>query len=61
MAAAVKLTVVPASTDWLAGLIVTAGGASTESLAAVVVVVPRLLVNTARYCVPEAEVVAVKE
>ena len=51
----------PARTDWLDGLVVTNGGVLTDKLAAVVVAVPTLLVNTARYWVPEIAVVAVNK
>ena len=49
LAAAVKVAVPPSHTVWLAGLVVTLGAVLTVSVAAVVVAVPELLVNTARY------------
>ncbi len=51
-AAAVNVAFPPEPTDTLAGLVVTVGAKSTVSVAAVVVAVPAVFVNTARYCVP---------
>ena len=60
-AAAVKVAVLPAFTATLAGCVVMVGAPLTVKMAAVVVAVPAVLVNTARYWVPElaAEVEAV--
>src|SRR5579875_1003976 len=49
---AVKVAVLPAITVWLLGFIVMVGANSTVSVAAAVVVVPMLLVKTARYSSP---------
>ena len=52
LAAAVNVTVVPALTLWLVGLVVTSGAARaavTVSVAAVLVAVPCELVNNASY------------
>src|SRR5271166_4710107 len=55
LAAAVKVAVWPAVTVWLAGWVVTEGAnwaVLTVRVAALVVAVPTLLVNTARYSSP---------
>src|SRR5262249_42580203 len=51
-AAAVKVTLEPACTDWLDGLVVTVGAKFTVRVAAVVVALPLALVNMARNLVP---------
>jgi hypothetical protein len=60
VAAAVKVTCVPAVTVWLVGLVVTTGGVLMVNVAADVVVVPSTLVNAARYWLPVIAAVAVK-
>src|SRR5438034_17779 len=52
LAAAVKVTGVPAHTFWSVGFVVTSGRVSTVSVAALVVAEPQLLLKTARYCLP---------
>ena len=52
LAAARKVAVRPAFTDWLAGCVVTADGMVTFSVAAFVVAVPGPLVKIARYLLP---------
>jgi hypothetical protein len=52
LAPAVKVTLLPALTLWLAGFAVIAGGVLTVSVAALVIAVPALLMNTARYWFP---------
>jgi hypothetical protein len=52
LAAAVKLTLLPAVTDWLTGCVVMAGAPVNVSVAAVVVAIPATLVNTAWYLFP---------
>lgn len=62
LAAAVKLTLAPAVTVWLVGLVVTTGGAGAEltvKVAAVVVALPTELVNTARNWFPFCDRLAV--
>ena len=49
VAAACRMTVVPALTAWLAGLVFTAGAMPTVSVAAPLVAGLRLLVKIARY------------
>ncbi len=58
VAAAVKVPVPPAVTFWDSGWVVMTGApaATIWSTAAVLVTVPELLVNTARYSMPEAHV-----
>ena len=52
VAAAVKVAVLPATTDWLTGFVVTVGAKFTVNVAAVVVAEPPGFVNTARYLKP---------
>src|SRR5437764_3289715 len=52
LAAAVKLAEAPAQTIWVSGLVVTTGAVLTVSNAAFELMVPQLLVRTARYCLP---------
>src|SRR5439155_24526588 len=52
LAAAVKVTLLPACTLWVSGWVVTTGVVLTVSVAAVVVAVPQALVKTARYLLP---------
>jgi hypothetical protein len=60
LAAAVNVAVVPAHTVWGVGWVVTAGGTFTVKVAAVVVAVLHVFVNTARYCLPLSAPTAVK-
>src|SRR4051794_2070153 len=52
VAAALNVAVAPAATVWVAGSVVTTGGRSTVSRAALVVVLPAMSVNTSRYRLP---------
>jgi hypothetical protein len=58
LAAAVKVTLVPALTVCDAGLVVTDGAKSTVNVAVVLVAGPRLLVKTAWYWYPFIAAVA---
>src|SRR5258708_981923 len=52
LAAAVKLALAPALAVWLLGCVMTTGAVLTVSVAALVVTLPTLLVNTASYSLP---------
>ncbi len=60
LAAAEKVAVWPAFTVWLTGWVVTSGAKLTVNVAALLVAEPRLLVKTARNCLPESAACAVK-
>src|SRR5687767_5492235 len=60
VAAAVKVAMTPSQIVLSFGFVVTAGGTSTVSVAAVVVAVLHVFVKTARYCLPLSAVTAVK-
>src|SRR5206468_1373902 len=60
LAADVNVAVLPAHTVWGVGWVVTDGGTFTVRVAAVVVAVPQVFVNTARYCLPLSAPAAVK-
>jgi hypothetical protein len=51
VALALKVAMLPATIDWLAGWITTVGGTTTVGVTALVVAKPALFVNTARYSV----------
>ena len=63
LAAAVNVAVWPAVTVWLVGWVVITGACPcvTVRVAALLVAVPRKLVNTARYSLPDWAKVAVNE